>query len=30
MELDIILMLFLAVVAVVGVGAFWYLAKERK
>ena len=30
MELDIILMLFLAVVAVVGAGAFWYLAKERK
>ncbi|CAM3426431.1 hypothetical protein HELA111659_09615 [Helicobacter labetoulli] len=30
MELDIILMLFLGVVAVIGLGAFWYLAKERK
>ena len=30
MELDIILILFLAVVAVVGVGTFWYLEKDRK
>lgn len=30
MELDIILMLFLGVVAAIGLGAFWYLAKERK
>ena len=30
MELDIILMLFLAVVAGVGGGGFWDLAKERK
>lgn len=30
MELDIILMLFLGIVAIIGLGAFWYLAKERK
>ena len=30
MELDVILAVFLAVVVVIGVGAFWILARERK